>query len=560
MQPTNVLVIDDSKLITKLTTKALLSNNIDNHYFEADKIHIASDGMEAFEMLGKHPDINLIISDVNMPELNGDELVEILIDTQKINDLEVVFMTTKNIADAICPNTKKYTLGTIHKPFNNITFSEKFNEIQSLKVEKEKQREKTKTALNKQKQLVLSWIKEYFHKSGLTISTELLLPLLDAEFDQENVIEESELSMVLSSMVEMYFASAADEHQIDHCILDDIYATWATPDDVIETSLTDDFEAIVSLAGELVSEKPTFSDAVSQLADPLKKSVIGVLKKAKSKQSLPYDDFVPYFSPLSDIFHGISSNFQQKRITLLINRIHDLQKSRLWLLDFVNSGKLFKIFPFLEEDPDSTVILNNKLLLLAKQIKNDVIPRYVHETNTTLWKKAKKTPQIITFLKQNLKGKIPNTHNLLFYFDKINKQEMKRFEKYSREKVVILATDFDLLHLFKDTFQEELPLWEMLAFSKIQMLQSRIDKSIPDRLIIDLSFSDPVFKNGLQLLSFLQKKHPNISKIIDNDGLYFIASPKQVELLRQKKDLPNHKIILKPLNHKNIYDRIIWEA
>ena len=65
MQPSKVLVIDDSTLMHKLFGALLPKANL---------IH-ALDGIEALSRLAEHPDADLVILDINMPRMNGLEFL-----------------------------------------------------------------------------------------------------------------------------------------------------------------------------------------------------------------------------------------------------------------------------------------------------------------------------------------------------------------------------------------------------------------------------------------------------------------------------------------------------
>ena len=96
MATTKVLIIDDSLMIIKIIKKALLLNNIRGFHFQEDSIFTATDGMEAFGFMSCGYEIDLIISDINMPNLNGDEFIDILEDTGQLDGLKVVFVTSKS--------------------------------------------------------------------------------------------------------------------------------------------------------------------------------------------------------------------------------------------------------------------------------------------------------------------------------------------------------------------------------------------------------------------------------------------------------------------------------
>ncbi|MBN2656172.1 MAG: PAS domain S-box protein [Spirochaetales bacterium] len=78
-----ILIVEDSEEI-----RNTIGDMLSHHGME---IYIASDAGHAREMLEKHNQINLLLSDIIMPDMNGTELFENLKDIKK--DLKVIFMS-----------------------------------------------------------------------------------------------------------------------------------------------------------------------------------------------------------------------------------------------------------------------------------------------------------------------------------------------------------------------------------------------------------------------------------------------------------------------------------
>lgn len=80
-----ILVADDS-----LTTRTLLKNIMEMSGYE---VRTAFDGLDAYEILKKEP-FDLVISDVDMPRMNGFELTESIRADSQLSDLPVVIITS----------------------------------------------------------------------------------------------------------------------------------------------------------------------------------------------------------------------------------------------------------------------------------------------------------------------------------------------------------------------------------------------------------------------------------------------------------------------------------
>jgi len=85
----NILVVDDSKS-TLFYVKSLLEE-IDKRY----TILLANSGSEALEVL-KQKNVDLIILDIQMPDINGFDIAKILKENRNTADIPIVFLTASN--------------------------------------------------------------------------------------------------------------------------------------------------------------------------------------------------------------------------------------------------------------------------------------------------------------------------------------------------------------------------------------------------------------------------------------------------------------------------------
>ena len=83
---TNILVVDDSVTVRKVTSRFLKR--------EGFAVNLARDGVDALRMINEHvPD--LIILDVEMPNMDGFELIEILQSTESFAHIPVILITSR---------------------------------------------------------------------------------------------------------------------------------------------------------------------------------------------------------------------------------------------------------------------------------------------------------------------------------------------------------------------------------------------------------------------------------------------------------------------------------
>jgi two-component system chemotaxis response regulator CheY len=106
-----LLIVDDSLMIRKIVKQSFVKKNI--------QILEAVDGLEAIIVLNQnHKDIALVLTDLNMPKMNGYELLSHIKTNKTYMDIPVVITSTEseksNINRALKAGAAEYIL----KPFN----------------------------------------------------------------------------------------------------------------------------------------------------------------------------------------------------------------------------------------------------------------------------------------------------------------------------------------------------------------------------------------------------------------------------------------------------------
>lgn len=82
-----VLIVDDSPVVRDEVKAFLVEYQFD--------VITANDGLEGLEMLRKNKDIKLIISDVNMPRMDGLTMIEKIRHELHNLDVNIVMLTTE---------------------------------------------------------------------------------------------------------------------------------------------------------------------------------------------------------------------------------------------------------------------------------------------------------------------------------------------------------------------------------------------------------------------------------------------------------------------------------
>jgi two-component system chemotaxis response regulator CheY len=107
----NVLIVDDSGAMRSVIKKII---NISG--FKMSQCLEAGNGVEALERL-KQNWVDVIISDVNMPEMNGLELLLALYEDPLYQNIPVIIVSTEGSNERISEATNRGAKGFIKKPF-----------------------------------------------------------------------------------------------------------------------------------------------------------------------------------------------------------------------------------------------------------------------------------------------------------------------------------------------------------------------------------------------------------------------------------------------------------
>lgn len=107
----NVLVVDDSSVMRAMIRKTLKLSGL-----PIGKVHEAANGDEGLRALDAFP-IDLALVDLNMPIMNGEQMIEQLREDPMTADLPVVVVSTEGSFTRISLLRKKGA-GFVHKPFN----------------------------------------------------------------------------------------------------------------------------------------------------------------------------------------------------------------------------------------------------------------------------------------------------------------------------------------------------------------------------------------------------------------------------------------------------------
>lgn len=106
----NILVVDDSAVMRTMIVRTLKMTGV-----PIGELYQAGHGGEALEVLESHW-VDLALVDINMPVMNGEELIERVREDPLTRDLSVIVVSTES-SEARIERIKSHGAEFVHKPF-----------------------------------------------------------------------------------------------------------------------------------------------------------------------------------------------------------------------------------------------------------------------------------------------------------------------------------------------------------------------------------------------------------------------------------------------------------
>jgi len=112
MNPLRVLIVDDSYVMRKIVDRSLRQAGL-----ELKEVFEASNGVEALARM-QQTRVDLILSDINMPTMDGLELVRQLQAVENAKGVPIVMITTEAGETHVVQALSNGARGYIRKPFS----------------------------------------------------------------------------------------------------------------------------------------------------------------------------------------------------------------------------------------------------------------------------------------------------------------------------------------------------------------------------------------------------------------------------------------------------------
>jgi two-component system chemotaxis response regulator CheY len=120
-----LLVVDDSS-----TMRRIIKNTLARLGYK--DVLEGADGVEGWNALDSNPDVEMLITDWNMPEMNGLELVKKVRADDRFTDLPIIMVTTEGGKAEVITALKAGVNNYIVKPFTPQVLKEKLGAVMGV--------------------------------------------------------------------------------------------------------------------------------------------------------------------------------------------------------------------------------------------------------------------------------------------------------------------------------------------------------------------------------------------------------------------------------------------
>ncbi len=121
MEGKKVIFVEDSPTMRRIIMNSLNKIGIDD-------VTEAENGVDALDKMGD-ANWDMVITDWNMPEMNGEELVKELRSKDQYKDTPILMITTRGMQDDVMTAIKMGVNGYVVKPFTPEILKKKIGEI-----------------------------------------------------------------------------------------------------------------------------------------------------------------------------------------------------------------------------------------------------------------------------------------------------------------------------------------------------------------------------------------------------------------------------------------------
>ena len=190
-EPGHLLVVDDNKV-----NRILLSRGLEKY---GHTVEVAEDGRQALEML-RHGSYDLVLLDIEMPEMNGYQVLEACLQDNELRDLPVIMTSSLDEIDSVVKCVELGAEDYLNKPVNPVLLRARVNASLEKKRLRDEQRKLIRTFATKE-------VAEELSKSGFSLGGNLVnASVMFADIRSFTTLTESRSPAEIIDLLNDYFA------------------------------------------------------------------------------------------------------------------------------------------------------------------------------------------------------------------------------------------------------------------------------------------------------------------------------------------------------------------
>ncbi len=560
------LIVDGSRVIQKLITGALENQTIAGTPVAASDIITANDGLEAFGLLGKHKDIDYIITEIDTHGLGGDDLVELLLDTGKIKEMETIFICEECNLSILKKDYTKNILGSIKKPFSKDAFFEQLSKLIAQKREWKEHLEKLKPVWDRQKQFVTGILTEYVTKTEQShrIKQDLLNTILENYIQTEEITPYEELRYTIPIIAYEYAESAGIDFLFDTDILSCIFDKFLFYETVHDTSII--LPEIKNSLKHMMQKPLDKETTVEQLISILFKDAVGILKEElaqlKGEGELDYKNFKPYVVKAMSFLERIDCKIHSPKIMECEHKI----KIALQEYEAIEESLFFPAdAPFIKQFPKKEAFIK-EFTAQRQKIKAalySILNGNLAKVEKLIWQEAKRSKDIYEYFKKLPRFNTLSSYsmiNLMISKNLIPPAEVERyrklakyFEKSENKEILLFSKDYTLANTIETTNHATSKKWKYQAFTSLEPMMKHFEKNLPDLLFFDYDMFKEVKK---EMFIKAASQSDNFKKLIVKGGIILLASNESSNVVALARQLKVGKLLKKPMSESKYIELV----
>lgn len=238
-----------------------------------------------------------------------------------------------------------------------------------------------------------------------------------------------------------------------------------------------------------------------------------------------------------EFFEKIDFTIRDHHLNELFFHKKEILEFKDWIREFCQEDRLLDEIPELEKSPALKKDVYERYMEISNTL-SQVLNHMVGEIIEYMFYKAFLSKDIKKHLKKLMPNTIPNATNILLKNEQIDTKEAKQLQSEYYKNIVVLSSNMDFLRRFKQDYENSFSNIKLYCFCRTNLFETWLETHKVDKLFVDYSFTNSIFKDGIQYLKYFSKKYKNNKKLrsLIRFGRYNIII-KRDDILKERKNI-----------------------